>query len=167
MKNTRRGSTLIEFTLTGIPVIFIGIAVCECALAMYEYVSMDNAVTIAARYASAHGVGCTQNGNSCKLTMATIATVIANYTPIMSTSSVTVKFTDNSGSTTCTLSTCETYTATYFPSTSSSANAVGNPITISLTHTIRNPMPMFWPPSADAVDTGYPVGATSTQVILF
>ncbi len=167
MKDTRRGSTLIEFTLTGMCLMFIGIAICECGFAMYEYVSMDNAVTIAARYAASHGVGCTQNGNTCQLTMANVATVIANYTPIMSTSSVTVNFTDNSGTTSCTLSTCETYTSTYFPSTSGGANAVGNPVTISLSHTIRNPMPMFWPPNSDADNTGYPVGANSTQLIMF
>ncbi|MDP9054754.1 MAG: pilus assembly protein [Acidobacteriota bacterium] len=166
MQDTRRGSALIEFTLTGMCIMFIGMSICECAFAMYEYVSMDNAVTIAGRYAASHGVGCTQNGNACQLTMANVATVLANYTTIMSTSSVTVNFTDNNGTTSCTLNTCATYTSTYFPSTSGGANAVGNPITISVTHKIRNPIVMFWPP-ANMDDTGYTVGANSTQLILF
>jgi Flp pilus assembly protein TadG len=166
MRNRRRGSTLLEFTLTGIPLMFLSLSVIECSLAMLEYDSMTNAVTVAARYAANHGATCSQNGNSCTVRIEDVANLIANTTWIISSSSLNITFTDNSGSTTCELSVCQTKTA-QFPSSTSGANAVGNTITINVTHTLVNPLPMFWPPNADADDTGYTLGANSVQVIQF
>jgi Flp pilus assembly protein TadG len=164
MRDRRRGDTLIEFTLVGLPILFVGIAIVECALGMYEYQSMANAATIAARYAASHGAGC-ESPNTCTVTIATVANVIAAYTTIMSPSTLTVSFTDGSGTTTCALPTCETNSA-QFPSSTSNANLAGNPITISLQHVIKNPLPMYWPPT-DKDDTGYLLGANSVQVIQF
>jgi len=166
MRNRRRGSTLLEFTLTAIPMLFLSLSVTECALAMLEYGSMANAVTVAARYAANHGATCSQNGNSCTVRIEDVASLIANTTWIISTATMSVTFTDNSGSTTCELNACQSNVA-QFPSSASNANAVGNPITIKVTHKIINPLPMFWPPNADADDTGYTVGAGSVQVIQF
>ena len=170
VRDRRRGSTLIEFTLTGIPIMFLCITIVECSIAMCEYESMMNAVSIAARYAANHGATCsatTNNGtNNCTIEIENIANVIASTAWIINTSSMTVTFTDNSGATTCTLSTCQTNTA-IFPSSTSGANAVGNPITIQVTHRLTNPLPMYWPPHALADDAGYTLGATSVQVIQF
>ena len=166
MRNNRRGDTLIEFTLTGIPIIFLGISIVECSIAMCEYESMSNAVTIAARYAASHGATCSANGNSCTIEIKNVANLIAATAWIISSASMTVTLTDNSGSTTCTLSTCETNTA-QFPSSSGNANAVGNNITIKVTHKLTNPLPMYWPPHADSDDSGYLLGATSYQAIQF
>lgn len=166
MRNRRRGDTLIEFTLTGIPIIFLGISIVECSIAMCEYESMSNAVTIATRYAASHGATCAANGNSCTIEIENVANLIASTAPIISPANMTVTFTDNSGSTTCTLSTCQTNTA-QFPSSTSNANAVGNPITIKVTHKLTNPLPMYWPPHAYTDDSGYILGASSVQVIQF
>jgi Flp pilus assembly protein TadG len=165
VRNRRRGDTLIEFTLTGIPIIFICITIVECSIAMCEYESMMNAVSIAARYAASHGATC-GNPNSCTVEIENIANLISSTAWIINTASMTVTFTDNSGSTTCTLSACQTNTA-QFPSSTSNANAVGNPITIKLTHKLTNPLPMYWPPHADTDDAGYTLGATSVQVIQY
>ena len=164
--NRRSGNSLLEFTLTGLPLIFIGIAIIECALGMYEYQSMANAVTVAARYAANHGAGCSQNGNTCTIRIEDIASVITAYTTIMAPATLTVSFTDNNATTTCTLDNCLT-NSSQFPSSTNSANVAGNPITISLTHTINNPMPIFWPPRADTDNSGYTLGANSVQVIQF
>lgn len=166
MRNRRRGSTLVEFTLTAIPTLFLSLSVVECGLAMLEYDSMANAVTVAARYAANHGATCAQSPNSCTVRIEDVANLIASTTWIVSTSTLSVTFTDNSGSTTCELNACQSNTA-QFPSSTGGANAVGNPITIKVTHNIINPLPMFWPPNADADDTGYTVGAGSVQVIQF
>jgi len=166
MRNHRRGSTLLEFTLTGIPLIFLSLSVVECSIAMLEYDSMTNAVTVAARYAANHGATCSQNGNSCTVRIEDVAKLIANTSWIISTATMSVTFTDASGSTTCELSVCQTNTA-QFPSSTSGANAVNNAITISVTHKVTNPLPMFWPPNADVDDTGYTLGASSVQVIQF
>jgi Flp pilus assembly protein TadG len=165
MRNRRRGSTLLEFTLTGIPLMFLSLSVIECSIAMLEYDSMANAATVAARYAASHGATC-GTPNTCTVTIEDVANLIANNSWIINTGNMTVTFTDPSGSTTCTLSTCQTNSAT-FPSSTGGANAVGNQITINLTHKITNPMPMFWPPNADQDDTGYNLSANSVQVIQF
>jgi Flp pilus assembly protein TadG len=166
MRKCRRGSTLIEFTLTGLPIIFLGVSIAQCSIAMFEYESMSNAVTIAARYAANHGATCSANGNTCTIEIENVATLIANTAPIISPSKMTVSFTDNSGTTTCTLSTCETNTA-QFPSSTGNANAVGNGITITVSHKLTNPLPMYWPPHEDADATGYTLSASSLQVIQF
>lgn len=165
MRKCRRGTTLLEFTLTGIPVVLLSISIVECSLAMYEYESMANTVTIAARYAASHGASCSQNGNSCTITIANVANLIAGQAPILDATRVNVTLTDNSGSTTCVLNSCET-NSNQFPSSTSNANAVGNPVTINITYKIRNPMPMFWPP-ANSDLSGYTVQANSIQVIQF
>ena len=164
MRNRRRGNTLSESTLTGIPINLLGISIVECSIAMCEYESMMNAVSLAARYAANHGATC-ESPNTCTITIENIANYIANTAWIISPSSMNVTFTDNSGTTTCTLSACQTNTAT-FPSSTSNANAVGNNITISVTHKLTNPLPMYWPPHA-LDDTAYTLGATSVQVIQF
>jgi Flp pilus assembly protein TadG len=166
MRNRRQGSTLLEFTLTGIPVMFLSLSIIECSIAMLEYDSMANAVAVAARYAANHGATCSQNGNTCTVRIEDVANLIANNAWIISSSTMTVTFTDNSGSTTCELSVCQTKTA-QFPSGTSGANAVGNPITINVTHKVTNPLPMFWPPNADVDDSGYNLSANSVQVIQF
>jgi Flp pilus assembly protein TadG len=164
MRNRRRGSTLLEFTLTGIPLLFMSLSVVECSLAMFEYDSMATAATVAARYTASHGATCALGGNSCTVRIEDIANLIANNAWIINTGNMTVTFTDTSGSTSCTLSTCQT-NAAQFPA--STANGVGSPITINLVHKITNPMPMFWPPKLDADDTGYNLSANSTQAIQF
>ncbi len=164
MRNRRRGSTLLEFTLTGIPLMFLSLSVVECSLAMLEYDSMANAATVAARYAASHGATCSLGGNACTVRIEDVANLIANNAWIINTGNMTVTFTDNSGSTSCTLSTCQS-NAAQFPA--STANAVGNPITINLVHKITNPLPMFWPPKVDVDDTGYNLSANSVQVIQF
>lgn len=165
LKNGRRGSELLEFTLVGLPIIFIGISIFESALAMYQYQSMTVAVSVAARYAANHGAGC-ESPNTCTVTIGNIASLIAANSPIITPSTMNVSFTDNSGTTTCTLDVCETKTAV-FPSSTGNANVAGNPITISVNHTVTNPLPIFWPSTAGTDDTGYTLGANSVQVIQF
>ena len=164
MRNRRRGTELIEFTLLSIPVLFIGVSTIECAIGMWEYSSMENAVTVAARYAASHGASC-GSPNSCTITLGTVATLIANTAPALNPSRLTVTLTTNSGTTTCNpLSSCESSTA-QFPS--STDNAVGMDITIKATYKITNPLPMYWPPRVDTDDASRTLGATSRQRIQF
>ena len=165
MRNRRRGSTLLEFTLTGIPLMFLSLSIVECSIAMLEYDSMANAATVAARFAASHGATC-GTPNTCTVRIEDVANVIASSAWIISNSTMSVTFTDNSGSTTCELSVCQT-NAAQFPSSSGGANAVGNPITINVSHKVTNPLPMFWPPNADVDDSGYNLSANSLQVIQF
>jgi hypothetical protein len=166
---------MVEFALVGIPAILFSISITECSIAAFEFHSLTNAITTAARYAAFHGATC-QSPNSCTITIANIATLIANFTWIADPTRLSVTFIDPSGSTTCELSVCKTYTTQYFPSSTSHANAVGNQITIKATYRINNPMPMYWylgtiaqtdGPSFSSDNTGYVLGAQSVQAIIF
>lgn len=168
MRNRRRGSTLLEFTLTGLPVMFLSLSVVECGLSMFEYNSMANAVTVAARYASNHGATC-QSPNACTIKVSDVANLIANTAWILDTSKLNVVLTANGVATNCKpLNTCQTNAS---PSTNqfpaSGDNAVNMDITITATYKGTNPMPMFWPPNADVDDSGYTLGAQSRQRIQF
>src|SRR5580698_8253691 len=91
MKRTKRGGfALVEFTLVGIPLIFLTISIIEASIAMWQYHSMMFANESAARYASMHGYGCTQNGNTCTITVGTVAKMIANQAPSLDTSRLDV-----------------------------------------------------------------------------
>jgi len=144
---------------------FLSLSIAECSVAMLEYDSMANAVAVAARYAVNHGAAC-ETPNSCTVSIEDLANLIASSTSIISNSTMSVAFTDYSGTTTSELSVCQT-NAAQFPSSSGAANAVGKPITINVSHKVTNPLPMFWPPTADVDDTGYNLSANSVQVIQF
>src|SRR5438067_11232185 len=88
-----RGFALIEFTLIALPVIFLTISIVEASLAMWQYHSMDYAVELAARYVTLHGRGCTQNGNTCGITVGTVAKIIANQAPALDSSKLNVTLT--------------------------------------------------------------------------
>jgi len=165
MRNRRRGSTLIEFSLMAMPTLFMSITIVECSIGMWEFSSMSNALAVAARYAASHGATCSQNGNSCAVTLGNVANVIANTAPALNPAKLNVTLTTASGATTCNpLSSCQTSTAT-FPS--GTDGAVGNDITISATYKITNPLPMYWPPREDSDVSSHTLGAISRQRIQF
>jgi Flp pilus assembly protein TadG len=161
----RRGNALIEFTLVGIPVIFLTISVFSISIDMWEFHELPYAVEMTARYAATHGQGCAQSGNTCSITVAKMVTYFEAQNISLIPSLVNVTFTDGSGSTSCApLSNCAA-SATTFPHTG--YNAPGQDITVYATYTLKNPIAMFWPPTQSAVWQNFTVSATSRQRILF
>src|SRR5882762_5274489 len=68
MRMTRRdrcrGSNILEFTLVGIPLVFILISTFEMARGMWNYHVMAYAVKEGTRYASVHGNNCTDHATN-------------------------------------------------------------------------------------------------------
>jgi Flp pilus assembly protein TadG len=163
--NKRRGTALIEFMLIGIPVIFVSISTVEASIAMWQFHSMMYADETAARYAAMHGKGCTQNGNTCTITVGTVATIVANQAPSLDTSKLNLKLTTSSGSTTCNpISTCLS-NSTQFPTNTD--NAVGNDVKLVATYPVTNPVALFWPGSNALAGGSFTLGATTRQRIVF
>ena len=161
---TRSGQALIEFSLIGIPMIFVTISIVDVSIDMWQYQSLAYAAEMTARYVSVHGATCSQNGNSCTITVGNVATFFTSQGMALNAASVNVTLTDGSGSTACDpLNTCNSST-TQFPN--ASYNSVGSDITISATYTLKNPIAMFFPPSVDAAQD-YVAGAKSRQRIMF
>lgn len=164
-KNRRSGNAMIEFVIVGIPVVFLTLSIIEASLAMWNYHTMSYAVELAARYASVHGRGCTQNGNNCAITVGNVATTIANQALGLDSSKLDVTLKTYSTTTTCNpLNTCLSNT-TQFPSTTD--NGVNQDITISATYPISSPMPLFWFGSSPSTIGNMTLGASSRQRIAF
>lgn len=161
-RKSRSGNTLIEFSLLGIPIVFITMTIVSVSIAMWQFHCLAYASEASAAYASVHGATCAQNGNSCSITIGNMATYFASQAIALPQSQVTVKFKDGSGTTTCNpLNSC-TSSSTQFPL--ASYNSVGTDVTVTATYTLKNPIGMLWPSTSAR---NFTVGATSRQRILF
>ena len=73
-----RGNSILEFTLVGIPVIFVLISIFEIARGMWIYHTLAYALKEGTRYATVHGGGCATPPNSCYVQIRDIAARIQN-----------------------------------------------------------------------------------------
>jgi Flp pilus assembly protein TadG len=164
-KDKKRGFALIEFTLIAIPVICLTISIIGASLAMWEYHTMAYAVDLAARYVTIHGRGCTQNGNTCSVTLGNVAHVIAHQSPALDPGQLNVSLTTHSGTTTCNpLNTCFSSVA-QFPNATD--NGLNLDVTIAATYPISNPLVFFWTGTSPSSISGLTLGASSRQRIMF
>src|SRR4051812_48750380 len=110
----RRGASLIEFTLVGIPVIFVTAGIINASIAMWQFSNMAYAIQVADSYVVVHGRGCTQNGNSCSLTVGDVTSMIAAQAPSLETSHLKITLTTHSATLVCEpVSTCLTSTTQF------------------------------------------------------
>jgi len=167
-KKQEAGATLIEFVLAGIPAVFLLVSIFQMSLAMWNYHTVASAARDTARYMSLRGRGCTISGNSCSITVGTIAQRMAQSAIGMAPDRMSVTLTTQSGQTkTCNpLNSCYS-DATVWPPASNDDNAPGNLIKISAQFSFPSPAAMVWPGSAPATVAGFTLGATSYQNIIF
>jgi len=142
-KQRQRGSAMIEFTLVGIPMIFLLISIFEMSRAMWNYHTLAFAIREGTRYAVVHGSGCsTDPRNSCQATVAQVARRIQDAGIGLDASELTLTFTSSGNSIKCTLNAC-LGTATNWPE--APKNTPGNAIAISGSLPFQSAMAMFWP----------------------
>jgi Flp pilus assembly protein TadG len=144
-KARSRGNSLIEFTLVGIPIIFLLISTFEMARGMWQYHTLAYAVRQGTRYAVVHGQNCTLPPNSCVVTISQISGVVRSAAIGLPSDALTLTFTPANGSATaCTLNNCiANYTGTAWPP--SSANAPGMKVKIAGSFPFKSAITMFWP----------------------
>jgi Flp pilus assembly protein TadG len=162
-----KGSSLIEFTLVGIPLILLIITIIEMCLAMWSYHTLAFAVREGARYASTKGQGCTYTGNTCSTNIGAIAQQIALAGIGLAPGQMNVTFTASNGSTvTCTpLNSCYTNTTVWPPS---GANTAGSSITIAGTYSVQSPLLFLYMPFTRSLTfRSFTLPATTQQIILF
>lgn len=149
----RRGSTMLEFVLVGIPVIFIMISLFDTARGMWVYHTLSYSVREATRYASVHGIGC-KAPQTCQITIGQIVTRIKNTGVGLDPSAVTATFTPAVGSATSgTLASLASSTAIFPPNT---ANSTGQTLQISLVYPFKTILAIFW------VGDGRPINDSQT-----
>lgn len=147
-RNQWGGSTLIEFTLVGIPLVFVLVSVFELSRGMWTYHTLAAAVKRGTRYSVVHGQDCNQVGNACTVTIAQIAGVIQSAGPGLLPDQFTLTFTPSTGTpVTCVVGTgllpadCRSNTTTWPPA---GANGVGQDVKIAGTYPFRSMISMFW-----------------------
>jgi hypothetical protein len=79
-RSRRRGSAILEFAFTGVPLLFMWISTVQMAIGMWHYHTMQYAVKATGHYLAEHGGDCT-SPNTCSVT-------IANLSSIMKTNSI-------------------------------------------------------------------------------
>src|SRR5688572_9778424 len=124
--NKRRGNTIVEFTLTAIPLLFMQFSIVEMCRGMWNYHTLAETIKSAARAASVRGAGCA--GRGCAMTVDEIARRIAGRGVGLPADRLNVTLTSNSGTVNChPLNSCVGNGAVWPPAT---ANAAGQDIEI-------------------------------------
>ena len=168
-KGLSQGTSILEFTLVGIPLIFILIGTFEMSRGMWSYHTLAFAVKSATRYASVHGQNCSKAPNACTVTISQISSRLRSSGPGLPDDLVNVTFTDANGSnTTCLLKDCiANFNSSVWPP--QSANAPGQDIRISGVVPFSSTMLMFWPGAGRAIGGTRVVGlsADSREVMQY
>jgi Flp pilus assembly protein TadG len=163
-----RGSNIVEFTLAGIPVIFLIYSTIQLSIAMWNYHTLAYAVNEGAHYAAVRGQGCSTGGNSCGATVGTLAHQIASAAVGIPSDQVNVTLTTASGQAqSCSpLSSCFS-NATAWPPATNNDNLPGKGVTVSARYLFPSALAMFWPGAGASKFGVIALPATSTQQILF
>ena len=169
-KARQRGSSIVEFTLVGIPLIFVLISIFEISRGMWIYHTLAYAVTEGTRYAIVHGENCSLSPNTCSVTVSDVAKKIQYVGVGLLPDQLTLTFTAPAGgtATTCLLQDClkAPYNAQVWPP--SGANVPGTDITISAKYPFSSAIAMFWPGAGPSlVFPTFNLPATSTERIQF
>jgi Flp pilus assembly protein TadG len=161
----RRGSALLEFTLVGIPVIFMSTSIMSAGIDMWQFHNLAYGTQMTARYVAMHGRSCAQNGNTCTVTVGNIASYFRGQALALDSSKLNVKLQSLSETINCNpLNTCNSST-TVFPNASD--NGVKFDIVVTAVYPVTNPIAMFWPGAGSVHAATFNLSATSRQMIIF
>ena len=139
---SRRGNSMLEFTLVGIPILFVLIGIFEIARGMWAYHTLVFAVKEAARYSIVHGQNCTTAPNACGVTLGQIASRFRDTGVGLAADQCNLTFTAVNGSINCRLDQCLAMTGVW---PTAPGNAAGQDIQISAVYTFRSAVAMVWP----------------------
>lgn len=161
----RKGQSLIEFTLVGIPLLFMVTTVVTVAIDMWQYDNLVFAAQSTARYVAMHGRSCIQDGTSCTLTVANVVSYFTSHAIALDANKAKVTLQSASSSTVCEpVSSCSA-SASQFPPAAD--NGVNFDVTVKVTYPITNPIGMFWPGSGTVRTSTFTLLGMSRQRILF
>ena len=148
-KPRRRGSAILEFTMTGVPLMFCWISIMQMSIGMWQYHTIQYAVKMAGAYIAVHGSDCSSNGNSCSIEIKDAAGVLNYYLDGLPASQVHVTFnalgSDHAtvqSSVNCTLNNCLTNSTAWPPS---GYNSPGTDIQVQALYQFNSALSMFVP----------------------
>lgn len=171
-RHNRRGSSIVEFALVGIPLMFVIVSVFEMSRGMWNYHTLQEAVKEGVRFEAVRGAdlvlnspACTANPDTCGASVNGVATALAgaaigippqywNATLIAGTTSFTCA----------PVSSCFGNT-TQWPPTGS--NTSGTPLEIFATYQFNSALAMFWPGSQPVTFSTVTLAADSQQAVVY
>ena len=160
----RGGTSLVEFTLVGIPMIFLLVSTFEVARGMWTYHTLAYGVKEGTRYASVHGKTCELAPNTCTITVAQVAQRVLDSSVGLLPATLTLTYTSEGGTFSCTITNCLKNNSVWPPDP---ANAFGKNITISGVYPFQSVIMMFWPgagPGSMAMSTvNFPASSTESM----
>jgi hypothetical protein len=179
MKGHSRGNAFLEFTLVGIPLIFILISIFEVSRVLWQYNTAAHAVREGVRYASVHGNNCAVLPNSCTVTIGQIARQIWFHgAGVVPADLLNVQFiwgeADQPAAFTCPdLQTCLNGggpAAQYWPGPPPGGAPVSGgffrmPVTIRAEYRMRSAIALFWPGSRGVRVGNFLLPVSSTEMI--
>ena len=155
--NRERGSQTLEFTMIGIPLIFVLFSIANMSFAMLTLHTMQEAVEQGGRYVVTRGSTCSSGTNTCSATVSQIASRVASSAAGVSASKLSITLIPASGSAnqiSCSpLSSClancsdgcNGSRATVWPPSANGDNTPGKDFIITGDCTVTSPIFMFWP----------------------
>ena len=168
---SRRGSALTEFTLVGLPLLFVLISIFEMGRGMWNYHTLEEAVEEGTRFEAVRGQhlqaqpACASNEDSCGASLNGVATALANAAVGLPAANWSATLTAGSSSHTCSpLSSCIGVTTTWPPGGN---NSPGTLIQISATYNFQSGLAFYWPGSAGKAFGTVVFTAYSQQTIQF
>ena len=178
-RRRERGNQTLEFTLVGIPLIFLLFSIANMCFSMLTLHTLQEAVEQGARYVATRGSSCSSGTNTCTATVQQIAGVVATQAAGISPTNLAVTLTpaaDTGNAITCNplntcLSSCSTgcnsSRSTAWPTATNSDNSPGKDIIVAADWTLTVPMFMFWPGSAPQQAKATSFHAYSRQRLMF
>ncbi|MFB3826745.1 MAG: TadE/TadG family type IV pilus assembly protein [Bryobacteraceae bacterium] len=161
----RKGSTVVEFTLVGVPLMFVLLGTFEMARGIWTYHTFSYAVKEGTRLAVVHGANCYVAPNNCPLTVGQIADRIRRSAVGLDQNETTLTFTSqNGGSITCLMPNCLRNTTTWPPANS---NNPGLDVQISGLYPFQTMVAMFWPGAGQMRAGTFQMPASSRERIQF
>jgi len=169
MGDRRRGNTLIEFTLIGIPLMFVLISTFEMSRGMWIYHTLAYAVKAATRYAAVHGINCQTSPNACTIAVRDVVAKIRDSGIGLLPGDLSITLTTQSGAqVVCRpISTSCLANANQWPPSSNGDNQVGKRVTIAATYPFHSALAMFWPGAGSVSFRAYTFPASSTELMEF
>jgi Flp pilus assembly protein TadG len=155
------GNSVLEFTLTSIPLLFVIISIVQMSLGMWNYHTLNEAVKVTARTAAVRGSDCA--ALACAMTVGEITQMLSTKGIGLLSDSLNVSLTDANGSIVChPVSTC-TSSTTVWPR--SGGNSTGQVIAISASYPFNSAISMFVPGKGGSTFEPQMFTAISQQVI--
>jgi Flp pilus assembly protein TadG len=140
---SKKGSALIEFTLVGLPIMFLLLATFEMARGMWTYHTLAHALRRGLRSAVVHGQSCGANSNNCTWTVADVVQAVRQAGVGLDPQRLNLTLISEAGSIACNPVTACSGNASLWPP--ANVNAPGRRVTLSATYGFQSAMVLFWP----------------------